>query len=97
MDFVAVKVRCIENQRTGAKAWIFYSARDARAYLSGSKCHQLTDDHAALALFEMKARENRELRPPVKLYCVKGRTQLLVHRIMDNRGLLASKTRGRLI
>ena len=90
MDFLAGRVRCVENQRTGAKAWIFYQLRgELRCYLSSSKLSQMLDVRAAHSLMKMKARENRRFPIAVRLYCVKGRKkgQWLVHRFADASGI----------
>jgi len=87
--FLAKAVRCVTNQRTGARGWIFYGP-DNRAYLSASKLSQMVDDRAVMALMDMKSHENRRLDPLVELYVMQGRSQLLVHRIVDARGLVPS-------
>ena len=96
MRFIAHKVRCVTNERTGAKGWIFYS-QDKRAYLSSSKLHEMIDDLAVISLERMSAHENRSFETPVELYCVKGRNQLLVHRFLDASGIDGVMKQSRLM
>lgn len=97
MRCVALKVRCVMNNRTNAKAWIFYLSDGKRAYLSENKLHAMIDDYAIHSLMQMNSRENRTFYDTVEVYCVKGRTQLLVHRFIDSTGIRGLKTQKGLI
>lgn len=97
MRVMASKVRCVTNERTRAKAWIFYLTDGRRAYLSANKLNSMGEDLAIKSLMLMQAQENRPFDVGVELYCVQGRTQLLVHRFVNSAGIDGRKTQSRLM